>query len=283
MCHVGRHLVLDADLGGVAGEVLVDGVVQVPGDGLHLGLVGLGRDGLLHAPHLSGDVRVVVRIRVSVLRKHAVGGLGADSRILDRLVYVLKNVSTPQVGRRSLGREACIFSRSKRTNTTLRGRCVEARQRRVELLVPGHQCHIIQAVHDGSLDVDHHFHVVVVLNVVALHDADLAIHDHELGVKRAEHRVVVVHDLEIDVGDLVLVRQTDGLARVLLLWDDVVWLEQLPGAAAVIQYLHDDPGSALAGAAGELLHGVGDELRRRAVLPVVGGEKHFLLRSHNQV
>ena len=52
-----------------------------------------------------------------------------------------------------------------------------------ELVVPGDQSCLVQRVNNGTFKLHHHFHIVVVLDVVALDDSDFAIDDHEFGVE----------------------------------------------------------------------------------------------------
>ena len=149
--------------------------------------------------------------------------------------------------------------------------------------MPRNQCHVIQGVDDGTLQMDHHLQVVIILDIITLENAYLPIDDHVLGVKCPEHRLVVVHHLQVNVGYLIGVGNPDSSASVRFLVHKVVRFEDLPRTSSVVDNFHHDLGARLASATGELLHGIGEEFRGHRVLPVVGRQDNLPLSSDDNV
>ena len=76
-------------------------------------------------------------------------------------------------------------------------------------IVPGNHGDVVEGINNRPLELSHHLQIVNVLDIIALHDGDPPVDNHVFGVKRAEYRRVVVHDLDIDVGQLFGTRDSD--------------------------------------------------------------------------
>jgi hypothetical protein len=105
----------------------------------------------------------------------------------------------------------CVKQRSVSTEREGRRRSsdggrVDARKRRVHGIVPCNECRIVNCIDNRTFQLVGHLEIVVVLDVVALYEGNPSVDDHELGMECTQHGLVVVDDLEIDIGYLVLSR-----------------------------------------------------------------------------
>ena len=107
--------------------------------------------------------------------------------------------------------------------------------------------------------MSHHLQVIVILDVVTLHYGNPSIDDHELGVKRPQHRSVVILHFHVDVRHLFRSGQFHSVCSVLLWRHDLVILDDLFDVPAVVHDLDDHSLLPFTSALRKLSDSIGDD------------------------
>ena len=87
------------------------------------------------------------------------------------------------------------FSRLVGREATLRRRCIGTWRGSFESVAPRNEGGIVDRIDDGTFEMRHHLHIVVVFHVVAFDDGDFPIDDHEFRMEGSEQRLVEADDL----------------------------------------------------------------------------------------
>ena len=91
-------------------------------------------------------------------------------------------------------------------------------ERGLKGIVPRYHSNLVEGIDDGALELYHHFHVVDVLDVVALHNGDTPVDYHVLGMERPEYGFMEIHHFNVDIREFFRVRYADfalGICKLL--------------------------------------------------------------------
>ena len=143
--------------------------------------------------------------------------------IQDYLLLLARRLSVCEQAFLSLVRGKTAFGR----------RCVGARWGNLESITPCDKRGVVDGIDNGTFEVGHHFHVVVIFHVVAFDDGNFSIHDHELCMKCSKEGLVKVDDFKVDMRNLFRLWQLDfftGFLSVLVIFGNrLISREDLPG------------------------------------------------------